>query len=223
MADVTHKHVWHWSHARAFRMPLTLRPSPRPESLEGVGLSVSIHPLAWQQIAKLGGAYLHRLSRRDGNPGRFVQFSSALERRALAWGVQHGYLTATQVYRVAFYDSELDEERFFDVETREEAQQEADDNANIKPVKSVAATPKLLAVWLRHFPRHRGPLDAVLAKIQALNLYVAATQPSRDGIWWDERLDPAAYSAPRGVILPHALARWQAQRVSERDALDVEE
>jgi hypothetical protein len=41
-----------------------------------------------------------------------------------------------------------------------------------------------------------------------VNLYVATMHPDLDGVWWNERLDPDALSAPRGVLLPHALGRW---------------
>jgi hypothetical protein len=56
------------------------------------------------------------------------------------------------------------------------------------------------------------PLSPYLVETEAVNLWIAAVRPDLDGVWWNDRLDPASLSAPRGVILPHAASRWQPVR-----------
>jgi hypothetical protein len=34
-----------------------------------------------------------------------------------------------------------------------------------------------------------------------------------DGVWWQDRLDVAAYSAPRGVIVPKMLSLWTFHKI----------
>jgi hypothetical protein len=63
-----------------------------------------------------------------------------------------------------------------------------------------------------HDPRRRGP-QHIPTDFQfdlVLNLYAEAELPDVDGVWWNERLDPDRHQAPRGVILPSRIARWDA-------------
>lgn len=36
-----------------------------------------------------------------------------------------------------------------------------------------------------------------------------------DGVWWQDRLDVSAYSAPRGAIVPKMLPLWAFRRVDQ--------
>ena len=202
---------------------IELRPSRSVHSWEGVGLSVTFNDEeiieAWSEIASLGDRYVV-LQRADGKPGRFAVWTRTLERQGCAWAVSAGWLRAASKWRLWWTDEEDGERRFTDFPTEAAAQDEMGDmsyldlDARIEPVEGFDARPALATRLQLHFPTAIAKIvarDSVLAVIEATNLYVGEMYPSHDGIWWNERLDAARLSAPRGVILPHALDRWRVQ------------
>lgn len=56
----------------------------------------------------------------------------------------------------------------------------------------------------------RRPDDATDALLIAWAHAQTFGEQPLDGVWWDEHLDPAAYSAPRGLIFRDRLGDWRA-------------
>lgn len=208
----------------AFREPIrSLHQSPRASSMEGIGLSVTYDDEeildAWRYIAEL--PYKHvRLCGVDGKTGKFVLWSAALEKQATEWAVANGWLEETAGWEVSWYDSEVDERRYTVYLTSKEAYKEMEygghegEEPEVREIPWWTPTGSLIARWREHFAAF-GPesiMDPSSAVIEVQNLYVAAAYPDADGIWWENVLDPYGLSAPRGVILPHALSRWAACR-----------
>lgn len=168
------------------------------DSLEGSGLSFSKHPEAWQRIARLGGwpwweARLDGWSIVDGH-ALIAEQGPAL----IAWGVAHGWVTPITAYELRWYDDEMEDEVMTLLGSLEEAQAEQDGNdaATITPVQAWAPTARLLTA-MRHAPHLEG--KPALQVEQDLATVWAEANGHR-GIWWSDRLDPDAWSAPRGVI-----------------------
>lgn len=190
------------------------------DSLEGHCLSVSIHPEAWVEIARLGGEPVWRL---DHEEGQFVDVlsleSDPVAAQAIrAWGVAQGLAQEKTCWRAWQYDSEEDEWRYLLFETEDEAQLDADEfetrtGGNIEPVSVCVGTPALCEIigW-----RDTGTNDVLDFLVMA---YIEAHAPDIQGVWWDETLDPDALSAPRGGILPSRLHQWAPSKSSLEDAL----
>ena len=183
-------------------------------SLEGSGLSVSEHPEEWTEIARLGGYTTYVLRRRDGQPGVFVnmlrlgQQRAALEQAA----ADEGLLKHARRWRFVWWDSEDEVERCSLHNTRADATYEAEDeylDGRVEPVEIFVGTTKLDALWSNYFT---SPLDDTLASDFAV-LLLLERFGSYDGAWWNEILDPAGLSAPRGAIFQTRLPEWVATPV----------
>ncbi len=193
------------------------------ESYEGHGLSVSVHPDEWSEIADLMG---------DGEPWacdardlRLVdghalvsQFGASL----LSWGLRHGWVSECAAWRVDYVDAETEDDRYFLVGSLDEAEAEAAEvSGDIREVAGHAPSAALCTRMLWHPRRTARPAVAIAQDLAT----VWAEDAGYDGIWWDDDLDVAALSAPRGVLFPHALAdvvwsRGNETRVAESD-IDV--
>lgn len=203
------------SNGRPMRLgvPIRLRPTKSRTSFEGVGLSVSEYPEEWSSIARLSGPTM-TLAHADGSRASFVLWSSALERAALAWGVAEGWVEAAVGWKVSWEDEERGKVEMTFL-TRAKADEEAgdadDENAGRRVSETTVYVPtkRLSDHWVRWF-RGSKKMPFEFSKIEVFNLYVASAVPEADGVWWDEELAPEILSAPRGVILPHAIGRWMA-------------
>lgn len=196
MPHVVHLGAWPQS-------PLAGR---RPASLEGIGLSVSLHPEAWRRIARLGGLPELHLTRRDGRPGCFADGYAALP-AARRWGLASGLLTRQTAWEARHWDDEWEAEMVSRHPSRQAALGEAYDPGSVRAVRVLVPSGALALRLLRHF----GRLDALspVGEAELVNRFVLASEPSADGVWWEDKLDPARLSAPRGLILPERLAAWQ--------------
>lgn len=195
-------------------VPLDLRSgSPSSTSFEGVGLSVSVHPEAWSSIAKLGSVAFS-LERSDSEPGRFAVYGKAIAAAASLWAVREGWAVRSKGWEVTYYDEEDDVRRSFLCPSADDARAEADglegQEPEVEEVEVLTASPRMETRWRSYFTGAdwSRPLSPYIVETEAANLWVAAVRPDLDGIWWNDRLDPASLSAPRGVILPHAAPRW---------------
>jgi hypothetical protein len=196
-------------HPRVAHVGAMNREQKADGSQEGAGLSVSLHPVAWMQIWSLGdsGFILE-------GPGRFIDamnITAEGKSEIIDWGLDHGLLEETVVYTVRYHDDELERAVEFEMPTLEAAEAEAEEyfDATIEPRQSTMATARL-AELSGHDPRLRGP-QYIPTDFQfdlVLNLYAEAECPDIDGVWWNERLDPDRHEAPRGVILPSRIGRW---------------
>lgn len=190
-------------------------------SLEGHNLSVSVTPEAWQHIARLGGQPLWRLT----NPiGRFIDVHAALDdesvmARVLGWASRAGLVERVPLYRAWFHYEEGS--YYFECLTEAQARREMDGDpaSELEVVPAWLGTSALVA--------RTGATQAAQgdARDYALMAWVDVhcEQWALDGLWWWERLEPLELSAPRGAIVPAALANWSAHRIQARTVDDLEE
>jgi 8-oxo-dGTP pyrophosphatase MutT (NUDIX family)/GNAT superfamily N-acetyltransferase len=186
--------------------------SKQPGSLEGSGLSVSIHPEDWMDIAEIGGD-TWELTKPSNRFLNFHRLSKPQRKQLAAWGIQNGYLTeVANAYRWVYWDSEAEEERYIEFPTQEEAEAEMEgmgEGGKVVPVKSIAyaGTDKLKQ-------RTNNPSgDQTAVAFDLLVTVYAEEQLDCDGVWWEDTYDPANLSAPRGVIFPSKLSSWKARKV----------
>lgn len=185
----------------------TLDPNQKQTgSHEGAGLSVSLHPEAWRRIARLGSVPTHEV-RQPG--GRFVDFYQARKDPALmaevwCWAKDQGYVEHGTRYVVRYRDSEIDETVSLTFDTLAEAEAEAEEYA--VTVELHAGYRPTAAMTERAC--HTRPPNAFVQDF-ALGFFLEDHCPGIAGLWWNEVLSPATYSAPRGVIFLPRIAEWQ--------------
>lgn len=178
----------------------------REGSYEGAGLSVSTHPDAWRRIAKgfvTGDTYVLQKS---GNTFLNANnLNKSAKNTIQQWAVKSGLLEPSIVYRVSYYDDELESEVYSDYDSYEQAKLEADDESDIKKiVGSYKPTDKLKTLTKNPRMTPTSVLDYVLP------LY--AEELGYDGVWWQDTLDIGKFSAPRGVIVPSKISTWNIQK-----------
>ncbi len=182
-------------------------------SQEGSGLSVSLHPHEWEDIARLGGGTWFTLTRQGGE---FLDFHRLGKKRTAeleAWGLANGWLEPKTLWRMDYWDSEDECVRYSLFETEQAARSElrfilcgqAEDADNkvteIATVDLTSAADQRIGFKLgSHF-----------AHDMAATFWVEDCT-ELDGVWWNDTLDVGSLSAPRGVILKSRLARWTVQR-----------
>jgi hypothetical protein len=166
----------------------------RRGSHEGTGLSVSTEPEAWKQINKGHTAGPTWELTKAGNQFLNMHSLSARSRKRIAdWGIAHRLVKASALYRYEYRDDELDDTVYSDFPTRIEAENEASAPEEVTEVQGLIATSKLL---LRV---SEDSLSPVMVPDFLATLF-AEQELKIDGVWWQDILDPLAYSAPRGVI-----------------------
>lgn len=175
-------------------------------SLEGSGLSVSVHPEEWQKINPLTAGVLHVLTK---NNGQFVdahRLNKKQKRNIILWGIQNEYIVQKGTYRYYYYDDELEQEVYMEFPTYEEAEKEVDDKSDIKfESKGIFSTEKLF------IKTNQSKIYAATTFDLLLTVYVE-TETEYDGIWWNDKLDVLSYSAPRGVIFNSKLKEWNVTK-----------
>lgn len=181
-------------------------------SFEGDALSVSLHPRAWQRIARLMGL---RWELRKSE-GKFLDMlKPEVIQQLVSLGTAEGLLEKKELYRLYTYDCELDDEVFVTYASREEAEQDAEleDEPRIAAVTEVCGTERLR----RAYPLvTASDCHGDTALTVAANTLAAVGEfellEGVDGLWWDERLAPECLSAPRGSIFPHMVPTWAANK-----------
>lgn len=175
----------------------------RGASHEGSGLSVSQCPEAWVRIARLGGVPWWRLER----PGHAFLDAHALtrvQRRTIAaWGVARGWVAWRKLWRLRWYDEELDSTVHSLHDSEAAAREEAfdDEGADIAQVRTLVAQPAL-AIRMGQAVTP-GQAEALLHAVYAEDVLAL------DGVFWDDVLDVGALSAPRAVIFRSRLSGWR--------------
>lgn len=106
------------------------------------------------------------------------------------------------LYRVEWFDDEIDSRVWMDLTDPAEARAEAIWRAaSIDRVEGLVALPALQAAT-------RNRAEPVMVDDLLLTCHVEQCT-LLDGVWWEDRLDELALSAPRGVIVPSRLPAWQ--------------
>lgn len=190
----------------------TLDPSQkRRGSYEGAGLSLSRHPGAWRLIAR--GLVSGPCWRTEAK-GRRLLDAHALdeEHRAaiLGWARTEGLCLARTMWRHARWDDEIETEIVQIHASLEDAREEADWNGEpdeeigISEIHEHLGTSKLMEAVMTD-----NALMGDHAVIEAVLPLWIQTLPDIDGVWWEDRLDVLAYSAPRGCIPADKIAQWE--------------
>lgn len=195
------------------RMPVvfhvgTLNPADkRPTSYEGDGVSVSVHPDAWRRIARLGDAPLHRLSHPQGcflDVYAFQVIGSWME-LMWQWNLAQGFVERGSYWTVSTpdYESGLDAITKWRDQASAEAEASMHDEVRVAEVDGYLPTAAMnTRMWCWSVPL-AFTLDF------ALLLWAEACLPHVHGLWWNDTLHVAQFSAPRGVIFPSRIGEWQ--------------
>jgi 8-oxo-dGTP pyrophosphatase MutT (NUDIX family) len=184
--------------------------SKQPGSLEGNGLSVSIHPEEWMEIAEISGD-TWELTKAGNKFLNFHRLSQQQRKQITAWGVQNGYVQEIAIGWRWYYTDENEQERYLEFETEQEAieEMEGQGEGDVRPAKgsSMKGTDKLKQRTMN--PR----ADDMVVAFDLLVTVYADEELDCDGVWWDDDFDPAGLSAPRGVIFTDKLPTWKARKI----------
>lgn len=193
------------------------RPVEKPSSsMEGPGLSVTQHPDAWREIARLRGPTWELRRRRGRKLGFFFDmYSDKVE--LLKFAATLGLVHRGEVVVVSYDDDEVGDRRLLMFNSRAEAEVEYADlvESDVAAVieKSEAWLPSIdLETTWQHYFSH--PLDLILVEDFAIH-QVIDMATDYDGLWWNDRLDPPTLSAPRGVIVPAQINEWGWRKVED--------
>jgi len=171
-------------------------------SYEGNTLSVSVHPKEWSKIAKKGGN-VYKLTNPSAN---WFSATKANEKKATEWALQNGYIKSAVLYTLSWTDEETEDTFSTTFDNLEDAQaefdyMEEDEGRNSKLTKTnqgLVLDKKGIHWWKRTFTS--SPKTANLELIGNFVFLWFAEANEYDGVWWDEMLDIARLSAPRGGI-----------------------
>jgi hypothetical protein len=176
------------------------------DSLEGAGLSVSLHPNAWRKIAR---------GRVSGNTwylskphNQFIvanELPKKSRKQIEDWAIAQGLARREKVWRMEYLDDELDNLVRQDFLWADKAA--ALDEAALYEV-ALKQVPNVLVATDELREKTQNGVPPILVFDLVLPLY--AEDHGFDGVWWDDILDVAAYSAPRGVIVPSRVKEWEA-------------
>lgn len=193
----------------------------RQGSYEGAGLSVSLHPEDWTRIARLGGNPTWTLTKPGNVFLNFHRMNKTHRKMIRDWGIANGYAESIPTFRAWYYDDDYERQVYMTFTTRVEAeeqlgdmQHEDDDTKRVEEVPGggMRGTPKL---QVRCHQNRSELLDDVVLDLLA-TIY-AEDVMKIDGVWWNDVHDPGNLSAPRGVIVPSAIASWTARSSIKED------
>ncbi|PLS19619.1 hypothetical protein CVD28_04160 [Bacillus sp. M6-12] len=177
-------------------------------SLEGSGLSFSTEPKAWVRINPFTGGKLFEL-KKEGN--QFLDYYSLTEEQQqeiIQWGIHEGYVTACPLYRVTYYDDEMDMDLCSLYSDKGIGEEEAEDyGVELEEEEGFVSTEKMERRVMSH--------GSLLAPLDLLTTIYVEDELSIDGVWWEEELDISRYSAPRGVIVESKVKEWEVILVDE--------
>ena len=176
------------------------------DSLEGMGLSVSLHPNAWRKIARGRVSGDTWCFSKPNN--KFVVANDLTEnsrKEIEGWALGQGLVRREKIWRVEYFDDEIDDliRQEFSWEDKAAALNEATlYEVALQTIPNVVVATE----ELRKKTQHSAPPILVFDLV----LPIYAEGFGFDGVWWDDILDVAAYSAPRGVIVPSRVSEWAA-------------
>ncbi|MFK5950958.1 MAG: hypothetical protein QM500_19575 [Methylococcales bacterium] len=178
-------------------------------SLEGHGLSISLHPEDWRSIARLGNIPCWELTKPGAEFLDALKFEDTpiLMASMISWAVDEKLIVPTTLYKFEWYDDELEQMMHMLFDSYDKALEEAGDEEDVVSGDGWIATPQLLD------HTHFSKMEPVMVLSLALLVY-AETVLYMDGVYWDEALDPARLSAPRGCIFPGRLDAWSKNKIT---------
>lgn len=183
----------------------------RGPSLEGAGLSVSLHPQEWTRIAKLGDGLTFEMSRPEGTFLDFYKGGHALEQELTTWGLSEGLCQMEPRWKLSWTDAESDEVLHIVLASHAQAQSELayyeEDDDTAASVEEIQV-PVLTASAIQRLGFATDPLNT----LSMLATFFVEDCLDLDGVWWNDDYAPARLSAPRGVIVPSRVQRWTAAK-----------
>lgn len=197
------------------------------ESYEGHCLSVSDCPLAWRQIAKLGGNPLHEMTCSSAIFINVRAIKDELKEAIIQWGIKNGMVEHKELWQAWLYDDELESWRYLTLKSQDDALYELDcddmDEAEgpngghaIVPVKTITGTMKLSNIVKQKDLSVTDSWDYLVIAWAEQNI------EQTTGIWFDDELNSVRYKAPCGGIFPGKISQWQASEISWDEAPDDE-
>lgn len=178
------------------------------QSQEGAGLTVTTHPEEWSAISEMITGALWEASKPNNRFLNMYKLSKKHKQSIIDWGVENGYVKTKAIYRVEYYDGDLDMEVYQEYDSREEAEEE-NDPKDIEEIRSgLVATSRLT-----NRTNYPGAGPTIAFDLLTTVFVEDATQ--LDGVWWEDRLDVSVYSAPRGVIVPSRVSSWTFKKIKE--------
>lgn len=198
--------LWHWGSLDASQK------FERGVSYEGNLFSMSACPDAWRQISKFGDKQLHLKSDTTTLLDMFsiteakTPSAKALKEEIGNWGVAQGLLEQRTLYRVGWYDCELDDMQCLEFNTKEAAEAEAEDDEErtVTEFNTLVGTPALLA---KHGFREKDIIDLQFAVIEWAREKFAGVV---DGVYWAQNHEPFNGWSPRAGLFPFDLSSLAA-------------
>jgi hypothetical protein len=167
-------------------------------------MSFSSCPEAWEEIAELSGPWWDTdLSDKKIIDGLTFLKSSTLMDNVHVWALINGLATKADVFKAIWRDTEIDEmvETWCTTKKQALAEIEDQDEASVEPSTQWAPT-KALCIRMGTDVSQAGKPNPNTAS----ELMMAwAEDHGWDGAFWNENLNPSAYSAPRGVVFKSRL------------------
>ncbi|MHD0644312.1 hypothetical protein ACYPKM_01580 [Pseudomonas aeruginosa] len=173
-------------------------------SQEGNLLSVSACPEAWSTICKLGGREIFEsdkpLRLLDMRELLYGKQHDRLRKEIEAFGLARGLAERKRVFRVSWFDDELDDTLSCVYGTREQAEAEADDPEDISEEQMLVCTENLAKL-------HGQDVRQIFNAMGFLSIEWSREVLGKrvDGVYWTEEYAPLNYSSPRGGLFPHAI------------------
>jgi hypothetical protein len=208
-------------------------------SHEGAGLSVSLCPRAWEEIARLGGEPLKALCRHDALYLDLLALEEPDRGAIIRWAAGQGLVEPRQMWRAWIVDGDADEWRYCLCASAEDAAAEVLSAAGVdvggegvlaaveeaaplifarvgiappgaELVEAVSVT-MLTASGNRRARGFGRDCDAAdMAAMFWVEDVLRKSVPSAVGVWWREGYDPDALSAPRGAVIPSCVRMLKA-------------
>jgi hypothetical protein len=187
----------------------------RLDSYEGRHLSVSVHPDAWMGIARISGdaAFIiqHKPSAASSPVLEFLDIHTLLDDEKYAdlknnliqQAIDKNYIEKSLVYGYTIFDDEMERELTFNETSLEACLIELDiDPENYNPEDHDPIKEQVIYTGTSCFcsmqkitqDRCQDHVDLAIAEV------IKNTHQELSGIWWQDRLDESAYSAPRGAL-----------------------
>lgn len=173
-------------------------------SMEGAGLSISTEPSAWVKINPFTGGSLFSCKKNNNQFLDFYSLTEEQQKEIFTWGIKEHYVISTTLYRITYFDDEMNCDVSYLYDSYEQAQDNAEDDVEIKTESGYVSTPYMDEKVMSHGKEYN-PLDLLCT------LYVDEVMDI-DGIWWEEKLDVYRYSAPRGVIVESKVDSWSIEK-----------